>query len=232
MKNDLLNLWHISPNDKLELAENLLSGGDEERKQIAREVHDGLKYDVLRLQEYINFLEIDNFSLENKNTLLALVRRILATSQGIAYNLQPKMLDAHDLATCLKLEFIDRNALLPHVNINVDYIQVLNVILPKAAKLNLLRIAQQAVQNAISHSEATEIVVQLRKTDNNLLILSIHDNGNGFDIENIDVKKSHGLKNLVVRAETIGAKPRIFSEIGNGTIIVVEYPLDSSSQNQ
>lgn len=226
METNLNRLFSLDEISKLQLAENLLDGAEQERQRIARDVHDDLKYRVLILKEYLHKINSVDFDEQKKQQLLLITDSLLSCVRNIAYNLSPKMLETYDIGTCLKLEFVDRNANLSQVTINTDYIQSMeHVFIAKPVELNLLRITQEAVQNAITHSNADEIVIQLRQTDNNMLVLSIHDNGNGFNVQSIDTSKSKGLKNLLMRSRSIGAILNIYSEVHNGTIVIVEYPL-------
>jgi signal transduction histidine kinase/ligand-binding sensor domain-containing protein len=89
----------------------------------------------------------------------------------------------------------------------------------------LLRIAQEATNNAVQHAEATQIRIALNYGASSLL-LSISDDGRGFDFDEASKKSGHwGLKNMPERAALIGGTCKISSAPGEGTRIEVRVPL-------
>jgi signal transduction histidine kinase len=93
----------------------------------------------------------------------------------------------------------------------------------------LLRIAQEAANNANRHAQATEIRIALDYGAGSLK-LSISDNGRGFDFEEGLRKTGHwGLKNMQERAVQIRGKYKITTAVGQGTEIEVHVPLSSRS---
>jgi len=99
----------------------------------------------------------------------------------------------------------------------------------KSVKVNFYRIAQEAVNNAIKHSEAKDISVQLVE-DANLLRLTIEDNGRGFtSTKTTDLYKHNGLINMRDRARIMKGKLSIESDINRGTLIIIEVPLEKQT---
>src|SRR4029077_17777061 len=93
----------------------------------------------------------------------------------------------------------------------------------------LLRIAQEAVNNANRHAQASEIRIAL-DYDAAWLTLSIADDGRGFDLEEGLGKSGHwGLKNMQERAAQIRGTCKIITAIGQGTQVEVRVPLSSWS---
>jgi signal transduction histidine kinase len=88
------------------------------------------------------------------------------------------------------------------------------------------RIAQELINNALKHANASEIMVQLMQ-DNNRLHLTVQDNGIGFDHQKVDIQKSSGLQNLKARAESFNGTLEISSKQGEGTEISVEFYIKS-----
>jgi len=89
-------------------------------------------------------------------------------------------------------------------------------------ELTLYRIAQELFGNAVKHSEATSIHVELSKQANTL-VMSFRDNGKGFDIDS--VTHGFGLKNLRSRASLINGKIDIYSKPSSGTVTTINVPL-------
>ena len=91
--------------------------------------------------------------------------------------------------------------------------------------MNIYRIIQEAVNNALKYSEASEITVNISEVESSFII-TINDNGKGFDKENTDV--GNGLLNMKKRGRDIGANVEINSSMSNGTAVVVKVPVKPS----
>ena len=87
---------------------------------------------------------------------------------------------------------------------------------------SLFRIAIELVNNALKHSSATEINMQLVQ-ETGRIYLSVQDNGKGFDASSIDDSKSTGLRNIRTRVESFNGCIEIDSQSGKGTEIGVEF---------
>lgn len=97
--------------------------------------------------------------------------------------------------------------------------------LPSAKALNVLMIIQEAVNNAIKHSHADHIKVRATTTNKEWMI-TIHDNGKGFNTQEVqDKKDSHGLNNMQQRAQTSQIGFEIKSSEDNGTEIIISIPI-------
>lgn len=97
-----------------------------------------------------------------------------------------------------------------------------NYMLPPAKVINLFRVCQEAINNAIKYSGCTEIRIELN-AESNLLNMSIVDNGNGFDIAT--TKTGYGLQNMRERIEEVGGSYNLKSKSSEGTSISVSLPL-------
>ena len=88
--------------------------------------------------------------------------------------------------------------------------------------LNLFRIVQEGIQNAIKHSEAAEIKVLIKTSDQKKIILTIADDGIGFEPNNSG-EVGHGLRNMLFRANEIDLDFRIESKPGIGSTVFVQH---------
>jgi PAS domain S-box-containing protein len=198
----------------------LLEGQEQERSRIAKDLHDGLGQTLNAIKINLNFLRNKDEKVE---TLSQLIDEAIQESVRISENLLPAKLKDFDLATCLKslCNGIAKTSPVPVTFEslgNVSYIE-------QPQKINFYRIAQEAINNAIKHAQATSISVQLSEEEDRVQMM-IEDDGKGFE-KNISYDKSqhHGLVNMRERAEIMGGKLTIESDMERGTLIIVEAPL-------
>jgi signal transduction histidine kinase len=91
------------------------------------------------------------------------------------------------------------------------------------------QVAREALNNAMRHSHASNVVVAVTRSGADIHI-SIHDNGTGFRVDDVDRKEHFGLQLLAERVEIGGGKLRIRSSPGAGTTIAASVPADSPWQ--
>jgi signal transduction histidine kinase len=99
--------------------------------------------------------------------------------------------------------------------------------LPAAARHALFLVAKEAQNNAIKHSGATEVRVAVT-CEHGLLVLTIEDNGRGFDPAQ-DSGSRNGLENMRQRMENIGGRFQLQSQPGKGTQVRLEYALSETN---
>lgn len=203
----------------------IIQGQENERKRIARELHDGLGQ--LLTVASANLESIDLKSIKNredKNKLEIvnqMVAEIIQESRRISYNLSPVGLYEFGLDAVLK-QFVKRininfNDLIFNLKSNLKKIRFSNDI-----EINIYRIIQEAIQNSLKHSQASKIDLHL-DYKGNLFKLIISDNGVGFDFNQLNNitnnKHLNGIRNIEERAKIIDAKVTIFSEINKGFLL-------------
>jgi signal transduction histidine kinase len=95
-------------------------------------------------------------------------------------------------------------------------------------EINLYRIAQEALNNVIKHSQATEVIVQLAR-EPEAIVVSVFDNGRGFEKKsserNGSVHGGFGLSNMAERAKVLGGRIEIQSNAGCGTRLTLQVPI-------
>ena len=193
---------------------------EEERKIIARELHDDLgqivtvlKIDIRNLKNRL--VNSSDIVLEDVNLILETVDELIKKIRKIAHQLRPNLLDTVGLQAALKnhcLEFEKNTA----VNC-FFYNETNNERLSQDVEIALFRICQESLTNVMRHANASEVVVRLSK-DNDEILLEISDNGKGFDMTKIE--NTLGLVGIKERAASIKIELTIESSIGNGTIII------------
>lgn len=201
----------------------LMEGQEQERSRIARDLHDGLG-------QLLNAIKMNIDLLGKKDprvsTLFQLIDDAIQESIRISENLVPSKLKDFDLATCLRslCNSISKTSDTP-ISFesfgNARYIE-------QGQKVNLYRIAQEAINNALKHAKADSISVQLNE-DEDRIELTIEDDGKGFEKNlSYDQSQHHGLVNMRERAEMMGGKLTIESDTSRGTLIIVEAPVNKN----
>jgi signal transduction histidine kinase len=197
----------------------------EERDRIAREFHDTLEQELASITIQLDAVDAQfKGSPETAHRLLGLARffsrRSLSEARRSVWDLRSHLLENSDLATALR-EMALPLAAAAGVEIAVKSAGVPRK-LPAVAEHNLLRVAQEAIANALKHSGAKQIMVVLEYEPSQMQ-LRISDDGRGFDIATAgQASNGHfGLLDMRERAEKIGARFSVASRPGHGTEILI-----------
>ena len=199
----------------------------EERNRLARDLHDSVTQSIYSLtllseagQRMIDsgdFVQVK----DNQSRLGEISQQALQEMRLLVYELRPQILQNEGLVGALehRLAAVERRA-----GINARLHSDQEIDLPQNVEEELFYITMEALNNALKHANASEVVLWL-KVEEESLILTVEDNGRGFDSE---LSKSHGgigLSSMIERAEKIGGSLSIQSEPGAGTTVTVSVPL-------
>ncbi|MBF0413086.1 MAG: PAS domain S-box protein [Desulfamplus sp.] len=218
------------------LSGNIMAAHENERRAVARELHDhlgqvltALKMDGVWLEKYLE--PLDSNAAERASRICSLIDDTIADVRAMAFRLRPGLLDDLGLVDALEslirdfekrsdIWFLFRHTEIPEID--------------DAFATALYRIAQEALTNALKHSKATEISVDLSADSVGLsanfktrLSLTIEDNGCGFS--SVGNKEYHGLglTGMKERATLAGGSLDIFSAPDKGTKIVCKLDIKS-----
>lgn len=209
------------------LAEKLLMAQDQERRRIARELHDDFNQRLAALSVELETLERAPAALpEPVARQLAVIRgqvgRLSDDLHDLAYKLHPSLLEHVGLEVAMRdhvTEFTKRHGLPATFTAR----EVPESIVPEVAT-NLFRVMQESLQNVVKHAEATEVTVRLSGSSRGLGV-SVRDNGKGFDLENKQAQiKGLGLVSMQERARALGGCLRIHSIPRDGTKVCAWIP--------
>ncbi|MEU9887268.1 GAF domain-containing sensor histidine kinase [Sphaerisporangium sp. NPDC051011] len=199
----------------------------EERTRMARELHDAVtqKLFSLRLtaQAAASLIRDDpERALAEIDRVQRLAGEALAELRAVIVELRPAALDRHGLVETLRkhVALLDR---LYSEKITFDAPEDGHACgLPPATEVTVLRVAQEAVHNALRHARASSIAVRLRLPGSRLT-LEISDDGGGFEVDG-PTSRGLGLVSMHGRAEGVGGSLRVASEPGAGTTVYLEVP--------
>jgi signal transduction histidine kinase len=200
-----------------------------ERNRIAREIHDNLAQEMLGISVQLEVVaRTMPVSAELAKTHLdrvrMLVRHGIAEARRYVWDLRSQALDKNDLPAALSetaRRLTADTALQAKVEVTGTFRPLSNLI-----EGNLLRIGQEAINNAVRHAQARNILVNL-KFDAKRVQLTVRDDGRGFEyqISANGEAKHFGLLGMRERAEQIGGTLTINSRANEGTEVLVDAPI-------
>jgi len=206
---------------------------EEERKRIARELHDETAQSLYALNRQVDNFVRANLDLPSHNTaflnnLGIQIRDILQSLRRFSQDLRPPMLE--DLGLLATLRWLSSEMKEHHkleVQINVIGIEKR---LPPDVEFTLFRIVQEALRNVEKHAQATQADVTVEFAADRIAV-AVHDNGKGFrlsaDSGDLVRKGKLGLAGMAERANLIDGEIKITAAPGQGTTVTVEVPLQS-----
>ena len=194
----------------------VLDGESSERSRLARDLHDGLggmlSVAKLNLKEVKNYGIMETSDIERFAKAIDMIDQSIAELRRIAHHIMPESLMHYGLKVSLE-DFC--NAIpCAHFHFFGEEIR-----LDSRLEILIYRCAFELINNALKHSNAKTINVQLM-IEKNLISLTVHDDGKGFDAKNI--KHGIGLENIHNRIDLYNGKMKIISSPEEGTEISIE----------
>jgi len=213
---ELLRQLYINLND---IREN-------ERKVIAREIHDELGQQLTALKIDLSNVKDKSYNKQELNVklnnLINMVSNTLENVQRLSYELRPDMIDDLGLTPAIEWyvqEFKKRSAV--QVNLELEEIALQN----EKIDLTLFRLCQEGMTNVLRHANAKSINIKLYTQLKNVY-LEIKDDGIGFDPKIINSSKSLGLIGMRERIEQWNGFLKIISSKKNGTTLIFSIPIN------
>ena len=208
------------------LSGRLIEAQEEERKRIARDVHDDysqrlamLAIDVEKLAE-----ELGDSSQRSKQQLREFYERISelgADMHSLSHQLHSSTLESLGLVAGIRT-FCDEFTVIEQVQVEFTYENVPRDI-PRGAALCLFRVVQEALRNVKRHSGAEKANVRITRSDGSLH-LKVSDNGKGFDVGSPPVGSGIGIWSMQERLRLLGGRLQVRSHRMQGTRIDAWLP--------
>jgi PAS domain S-box-containing protein len=204
---------------------------EDERRSLARELHDELGQYVTAIKTFavtiVHKVETKMPDIAaNAQTIVAAANHIYDGMHNIIRQLRPGSLDNLGLSETLRDSTSIWQLQHPEVQFSIELNGELNG-LGETLNINLYRIVQESVTNALRHAQATEIGIMLNRTDA-FLLLTIKDNGLGMNICNVDQTQHFGLLGMRERAQALDGKFEVDSALEHGSAIRVTIPVPPS----
>lgn len=198
---------------------------EKERKRVAEDLHDGLGSLLSSLSIYIDIIDDEGLSKEEKEKHLDYTRNLIneaiISSKEIANNLRPSTLSRFGLVASLK-SFCEKINDTKKININFQSDEI--KITENQIEIALFRIVNELINNTLKYASADNIRINLTK-QNNTIYLHYKDDGLGFDKNEALQRDGSGLKNISTRVESINGNVEIESKKGEGIEVKIKVGL-------
>jgi signal transduction histidine kinase len=202
----------------------------EQRLRISRDLHDNIGSQLTFI-----ISSIDNLKYVSKDANEKLKQKLTSISsftgdtihqlRDTIWAMNKSTISVEDLHSRI-LSFIEKaKASVPTINFNISYDIDANKNFPSIVGMNVFRVIQEAINNALKYAEASTIDVQLTKKEN-YFVITILDNGIGFNLKTVTL--GNGLSNMEKRMGEIDGTVIINSELEKGTEITLKIPLEST----
>jgi PAS domain S-box-containing protein len=211
------------------LLQKTLQAQENEHKRLAQELHDGIGQSLYSISVGIQAIrkqlerEIDKGSKfhEYAEELHAVIDGVIRDVKNYSSELRPHTLD--QLGLILATRNLLQTMAKTHPEIHFALEGDLSFALPPMLVINLFRVIQEAVHNALKYANAQTIAVRIGYLqERDLVCVEIVDDGVGFDVQ--VSKEGLGLKHMEERIHHLGGNIRVQSQVGQGTDILVEVP--------
>jgi PAS domain S-box-containing protein len=222
----------IANEDLRQIPSKLIAVQEEERKRLASELHDSIGQTLAAVKFWVEMAlklrdEGDgSAALNHLEQFVPVLQRSIEETRSIYMGLRPPMLDNAGLLATLEWLRVECMKLYPERHIELEA-GIAEEEVPKNLKVNIFRIAQEALNNIAKHSKAEWVDISLSK-DGNGIELVVSDDGVGMDphiIMQTSTATSLGLTSMRERAELTGGRFSIESTLGEGTTIRACWPI-------
>jgi two-component system NarL family sensor kinase len=204
-------------------AERTIELQEIERHRIAGDIHDGISQRLVSAWYHLRAARTATGAPELASELSAvegLISAALDEARGAIRGLRPTVLD--DLGLAAAIESLAASAGRFHVELDLQACP-----LAPHMEICLYRVAQEALQNAVKHSGADRVLVTLL-VEGERVVLSVVDNGRGFDPSVQRRPGSYGIGGMAERAALVGGTLEVVSSPGSGTEVKMSLPLSAA----
>ena len=226
---------HVKALDQANLAlqdahRRLLSEGEQERKHLARELHDQVIQDLISINFQLESVETENklptaFAEELKNVRDG-IRELVIELRQICGNLRPPTIDSLGLGAAIQSfthEWGERTGIQVTLCIDAKLGR-----LPEAIELSIFRIVQEGLNNVWRHAKASSVQIGVQHTSPRALMVTIEDDGLGFtdglDMTDLSKNGHFGLLGISERVTLLGGRMRLQRQPEGGSLLQVEIP--------
>jgi signal transduction histidine kinase len=226
-----LNIENVTDkiNQQKVISSKIVENQENEQNRIAREIHDGIGQMLTGLKFSLESINLDDKekAAQKIEYLKTLSLDIIKGVRTATFNLMPPELSDHGINSALA-KLTQELAKLTSKNILFYNKSNFDQRLDSLIEINIYRLTQEAINNAIKYADSSHIIVQLSHS-NNILSITVDDNGKGFDVIEAEKKRNSesgmGLLFMKERIQYINGRVFINSIPGEGTRITFNIPI-------
>lgn len=227
----LLNELHEKEQMRAELMRQLLSAQEEERRRIARELHDETAQLLASLLAELSAMANLEGGIANARAreLLTLTEQTMTSLRQVALRLRPDALSS-GLIPAVR-ERVDEYAQRFGFRAELETVGMEEACLPDAVETALYRIILEALTNIARHAEANHVSVIIERKGERVIAV-VEDDGNGFELDEVvarPARQRFGLFGMEERAALVSGSVTVESSKGKGTTVRVECPIHPST---
>jgi len=207
-----------SKDRQIEFSNKLIESQEEERKRIAAELHDSLGQNLLIANNEIQQLQKNRTNKSERfDGLSSIIKESIEEVREISHNLHPHLLDRLGLKKAIE-SMIKKMSHASEIDFAMQ-IETIDDLLPKTSQIHFYRIIQEAMNNILKHSQASNASIIIKEIGNQIQTI-ITDNGKGFQA-GLTSHEGLGIKDMKERARLISGDFHLTSKPGTGTKILL-----------
>lgn len=218
-------ILELEAEKQLAATEAVLRGEEQERSRLAKDLHDGLggmlsgiKYSFQTMRGNLVMTPENQQAFERSMDMLD---SSIKEMRRVAHNMMPEALVKFGLDTSLR-DFCDDVKRSGALDISYQSFGLENIVIPQQLAITIYRVVQELLNNTIKHAAATEALVQLSKSGDSIII-TVEDNGKGFDTAVLRQATGIGWSNIRSRVEYLKGKLDVQSAPDKGTSVNIEF---------
>jgi PAS domain S-box-containing protein len=213
-------------------ASQIVEAQEEERKRIAKDIHDGIGQILTALKFSVESINLENRenSVKKLQDLKVVFGQLIKDVRAVTFSLTPPELSDHGIAPALK-KMTEEISKLSGKNIFFENKTDFQNRFDSLTETNLYRVAQEAVNNSLKYANSTFVLVSVSHTKD-LLSIVIDDNGAGFDVDAVEASEKGlgmGLFFMKERVKYVDGRLFVNSTKGEGTRITINIPLSNTN---
>lgn len=207
----------------------LMTEREEERKFLARELHDQVIQDLLSFNYQLEDIEGEVDDEAQQHELAAIrqsVRQVVSDLRQLCSDLRPPTIDSHGLHAAIRSlaeEWAERNNIRLELSIDPKLGR-----LPEALELSVFRIVQEGLNNIRKHAAARHVALRMERTPTTSILVRLVDDGQGLpkpiDLAELSASRHFGLLGISERVALLGGTMQVESPQTGGTALQVEIP--------
>jgi two-component system NarL family sensor kinase len=214
----------LETQQQLTATEAVLKGEEQERTRLAKDLHDGLGGMLSGIKYSLNTMK-ENQIMTPENTQafersLDMLDSSIREMRRVAHNMMPETLVKFGLDTAL-MDFCNDINQSGALNVTYQSVGLNQAAVDQRIAITIYRIVQELITNTMKHAAAKNAIVQVTKI-NNMLSITVEDDGKGFDTGILKQSRGIGWSNIQNRIEFLKGKLDINSQPGEGTSVLIE----------